>query len=441
MREGITVEVSAADRARLRAIVADRNSPQKHVWRAAIILATAEGRGTAEIMRRAGVSKPCVWRWQARFMAEGVAEGVAGLLRDKTRPPGTPPLPAATVERVVGLTLREPPGEVTHWTGRAMAAAVGISLSAVQGIWKAHGLVPHRVRTFKLSRDPEFVAKLRDVVGLYLHPPAHAVVLSVDEKSQIQALERTQPGLPMKEGRAGTMTHDYERHGTTTLFAALNVLDGTVLGRCMQRHRHQEFVRFLNAVEAAVPAGRLVHAILDNYGTHKHPKVLAWLGRHPRWTFHFVPTSCSWLNAVETFFAKLTRRRLRRGSFHSLVALQEAINRFVEEANEDPRPFVWTAEPDGIIEKVRRGYQAFRSGLPPLARPSRSSAASTLTAGTPSRIKGGGVVLALPAHARLGACWPMAWVGGRLAWSARVCWLVKGRWRSSVRARNRTFPG
>jgi hypothetical protein len=177
----------------------------------------------------------------------------------------------------------------------------------VQGIWKAHGLVPHRVRTFKLSRDPEFVAKLRDVVGLYLHPPAHAVVLSVDEKSQIQALERTQPGLPMKEGRAGTMTHDYERHGTTTLFAALNVLDGTVLGRCMQRHRHQEFVRFLNAVEAAVPAGRLVHAILDNYGTHKHPKVLAWLGRHPRWTFHFVPTSCSWLNAVETFFAKLTR--------------------------------------------------------------------------------------------------------------------------------------
>jgi transposase len=362
MREGITVEVSAADRARLRAIVADRNSPQKHVWRAAIILATAEGRGTAEIMRRAGVSKPCVWRWQARFMAEGVAEGVAGLLRDKTRPPGTPPpLPAATVERVVGLTLREPPGEVTHWTGRAMAAAVGISLSAVQGIWKAHGLVPHRVRTFKLSRDPEFVAKLRDVVGLYLHPPAHAVVLSVDEKSQIQALERTQPGLPMKEGRAGTMTHDYERHGTTTLFAALNVLDGTVLGRCMQRHRHQEFVRFLNAVEAAVPAGRLVHCILDNYGTHKHPKVLAWLGRHPRWTFHFVPTSCSWLNAVETFFAKLTRRRLRRGSFHSLVALQEAINRFVEEANEDPRPFVWTAEPDGIIEKVRRGYQAFRS--------------------------------------------------------------------------------
>ena len=283
MREGITVEVSAADRARLRAIVADRNSPQKHVRRAAIVLATAEGRGTAEIMRRAGVSRPCVWRWQARFMAEGVA----GLLRDKTRPPGTPPLPSATIERVVELTRQAPPGEVTHWTGRAMARAVGISLSAVQGIWKAHGLVPHRVRTFKLSRDPEFIAKLRDVVGLYLHPPAHAVVLSVDEKSQIQALERTQPGLPMKEGRAGTMTHDYERHGTTTLFAALNVLDGRVIGRCMQRHRHQEFIRFLNAVEKTVPSSKAVHVILDNYAAHKHPKVRQWLDRHERFTFHF----------------------------------------------------------------------------------------------------------------------------------------------------------
>src|SRR5215218_9145301 len=350
MREGITVEVSAADRARLRAIAADRNSPQKHAWRAAIILATAEGCGTAEIMRRAGVSKPCVWRWQARFMAEGVA----GLPRDKTRPPGTPPLPSATVERVVELTRRAPPGEVTHRTGRAMAEAVGISLSAVQGIWKAHGLAARRVRTFKLSRDPEFIAKLRDVVGLYVHPPAHAVVLSVDEESQIQALDRTQPGLPVKEGRCATMTHDYERHGTTTLFAALDVLDGTVVGRCMQRHRHQEFVRFLNAVEAAVPAGKLVHAVLENYGTHKHPKVLAWLARHPRWTFHFTPTSASWLNAVEGFFAKLTRRRLKRGVFGSLVELQAAIKRFLAETNRDPRPFVWTAKPEHILDKARR---------------------------------------------------------------------------------------
>src|SRR3954465_6357483 len=358
MRKGITVEVSAADRARLEAVVADRNSPRKHVWRARIVLATAEGLGTNAIMRRTGKSKPCVRRWQAWFMAEGLD----GLLRDKTRPPGTPPLPRATVERVVvELTRQVPPGETTHWTGRAMAKAIGISLSAVQGIWKAHGLVPHRVRTFKLSKDPEFIAKLRDIVGLYMSPPAHAVVLSVDEKSQIQALDRTQPGLPMKEGRCATMTHDYERNGTTTLFAALNVLDGTVMGRCMQRHRHQEFMRFLNTVEAAVPAGKLVHAIMDNYGTHKHPKVRAWLERHPRWTFHFTPTSASWLNAVETFFSKLTRQRLRRGSFPSRVSLREAINRYLAEHNRDPRPFVWTADPDVIVEKVRRGYHALAS--------------------------------------------------------------------------------
>jgi transposase len=216
-----------------------------------------------------------------------------------------------------------------------------------------------RVRQFKLSNDPRFVEKLRDVVGLYLDPPAHAIVLSVDEKSQIQALDRTQPGLPMKEGRAGTMTHDYKRHGTTTLFAALNVLDGTVIGRNMARHRHQEFVRFLNAIEAAVPQDKQVHAILDNYAAHKHPKVRAWLDRHPRWTFHFVPTSCSWLNAVEGFFAKLSKRRLRRGVFHSIVDLQAAINRFVREHNITPKPFTWTADPDRIIAAVRRGHQVW----------------------------------------------------------------------------------
>jgi hypothetical protein len=242
-----------------------------------------------------------------------------------------------------------------------MAQAVGISSSAVQGIWKAHGLVPHRVRTFKLSKDPELIPKLRDIVGLYMSPPAHAVVLSVDEKSQIQALDRTQPGLPLKQGQCATMTHDYERHGTTTLFAALNVLDGTVVGRCRQRHRHQELIRFLNAVEAAVPAGKLIHAILDSYAVHQHPKVSVWLERHPRWTFHFTPTSCSWLNAVEGFLATLSKRRLKRGSFASRVELQAAINRYLEEANTDPEPFVWTAEPDGIIEKVQRGYQASQS--------------------------------------------------------------------------------
>ena len=238
----------------------------------------------------------------------------------------------------MALTLRDPPGETTHWTAAAMAKAAAISVSSVQRIWRAHGLQPHRMRQFKLSNDPHFAAKLRDVVGLYVDPPAHAVVLSVDEKSQIQALDRTQPGLPLKKGRCGTMTHDYKRNGTTTLFAALDVLEGKVIGRCMQRHRHQEFIRFLNAIEAEVPAGKIVHVILDNYATHKHPKVRAWLQRHPRFVFHFTPTSASWLNAVEGFFAKLTKRRLKRGVFRSIVELQAAINRFLGETNDDPRP-------------------------------------------------------------------------------------------------------
>jgi transposase len=358
MRKGIEVDVSAADRARLEAIVADRNSPQKHVLRARIILATADGCGTAAVMRRAGVSKPSVWRWQERFMAEGVD----GLRHDKTRPARIPPLPQAMVEGVVRRTLDEAPAdEATHWSAPAMAAASGLSVSSVQRIWRAHGLRPHQVRRFKLSTDPKFAEKVEEIVGLYVDPPAHAVVLSIDEKSQIQALDRTQPGLPMKQGRCGTMTHDYKRHGTTTLFAALNLLDGTVIGRCMQRHRHQEFIRFLNAIERTVPAGKLIHVVLDNYGAHKQAKVRQWLARHPRWIFHFTPTSCSWLNAVETFFAKLTKRRLQRGVFHSLVALQTAINGFVETHNRAPKPFVWKADPNAIIAAAKRGYQALDS--------------------------------------------------------------------------------
>jgi len=370
MRTGISFEVTPADRRRLLSIVRNRNSAQKHVWRAEIILLGANGAGTTEIMRRTGKSKPCVWRWQERFMHEGAD----GLLRDKTRPSRIPPLGADVAERVVAMTLESPSREATHWTAAAMAKQAGISESSVRRIWKAHGLAPHRFRRFKLSNDPDFAAKLRDVVGLYVDPPAHAIVLSVDEKSQIQALDRTQPGLPLKKGRAATMTHDYKRHGTTTLFAALNVLDGTVIGRNMQRHPlpgsaclharegHQEFIRFLNDVEREVPAGKTIHAILDNYAVHKHPKVRAWLARHPRWTFHFVPTSCSWLNAVEGFFAKLSKRRLKQGVFRSLVDLQAAINRFVAEHNEtDAKPFNWTADPDAIIAAVRRGHQALDS--------------------------------------------------------------------------------
>jgi transposase len=357
MRTGIEIEVAADDRARLDAIIADRNSRQKHVDRARIVLLTAAGVGTLAIMRQVGCAKATVWRWQERFMVEGVA----GLLRDKTRPPGRTPLAAAVVDRMVELTMREPSGEATHWTGRAMAKAAGISLRSVQRIWAAHGLQPHRIKAFKLSRDPEFAAKLRDIVGLYVDPPAHAVVLSVDEKSQIQALDRTQPGLPLKKGKAGTMTFDYKRNGTTTLFAAFDVLDGTVIGQCMQRHRHQEFIRFLNAIERAVPAGKVIHVILDNYATHKHPKVMRWLSRHPRFTFHFTPTSCSWLNAVETVFSRLSRRRLKRGVFHSVVALQSAIKHFIEDHNAEPKPFVWTAEPDAILDQVTRGTRALAS--------------------------------------------------------------------------------
>ncbi|GLS35097.1 IS630 family transposase [Mesorhizobium tianshanense] len=357
MRTGISFTVSPTDRQRLMALVGDRNARQKHVWRAEIILLSADSVGTVEVMRQTGKSKTCVWRWQERF----AAEGFEGLLRDKTRPSRIPPLGQEVAERVVALTLADPPGETTHWTADMMAAAVGISASAVRRIWRAHGLQPHSSRQFKLSNDPQFVDKLRDVVGLYVDPPAHAIVLSVDEKSQIQALDRTQPGLPMKKGRLGTMTHDYKRHGTTTLFAALNLLDGTVIGRNMQRHRHQEFIRFLDAVNAELPAGKAVHVILDNYAAHKNPKVRAWLDRHQHFTFHFTPTSCSWLNAVEGFFAKLSKRRLKRGVFHSVFDLQAAINRYLAEHDLKPKPFVWTADPHKIIAAVKRGHQVLDS--------------------------------------------------------------------------------
>jgi transposase len=357
MRAGKSILVSATDRVRLQDLVKDRNAPQKHVWRAEIVLFTSDGAGTNEIMRRTAKSKTCVWRWQERFMEEGLE----GLLRDKTRPSRVPPLSSEAAERVVTLTLGDPPGETTHWTGALMAKASGLSVSSVQRIWRAHGLQPHRMRQFKLSNDPKFVEKLRDVVGLYLDPPAHAIVLSLDEKSQIQALDRTQPGLPLKKGRAGTMTHDYVRHGTTTLFAAMNVLDGTVIGRNMQRHRHQEFIRFLNVIEGQTPAGKTIHAVVDDYATHKHPKVREWLVRHPRWTFHFTPTSASWLNAVEGFFAILTNRRLKRGVFRSVIDLQATINRFLDQHNQQAKPFIWTADPDKIIAAVRRGHQVLDS--------------------------------------------------------------------------------
>ena len=357
MRARTKIRLSAADRRTLRAVVANRNSPQKHVWRAKIILLTGQGHGTAEIMRATGKAKTVIWRWQERFREEGPA----GLWRDKTRPSRIRPLAPEVAERVIALTLGGPPPAASHWTGAAMAKASGISVSSVQRIWRTHGLQPHRGRQFKLSNDPQFAAKLKEIVGLYVNPPDHAIVLSVDEKSQIQALDRIQPGLPMKKGRAGTMTHDYKRHGVTTLFAALDVLDGKVIGQCMKRHRHQEFIRFLNVIDARVPKKKMVHVIVDNYATHKHPNVMEWIENHPRFVFHFTPTSASWLNAVEGLFATLTKKRLKRGVFRSLQELKDAVHRFLDDINASPKPFTWTKDPNKIIAAVKRGDQVLDS--------------------------------------------------------------------------------
>ena len=350
MAQTVSVIVNTGDRERLTAILGDRERPMKHIQRAQAVLLSAEHLPTQEVARRCGISRPSVWRWQRRF-AEG---GPEVLLREPRRKPGTAPIPESAVAKVVAMTCAEPPGEATHWTGRAMAKVTGISLTSIQRIWRTHRLQPHRIRTFKKSKDPQFAAKVEDIVGLYMNPPAHAIVVSIDEKSQIQALDRTQPGLPLKPGKCRTMTHDYKRNGTTTLFAALNILDGTVVGRCMPKHTHQEFIKFLNAVERTITAGKIIHAITDNYGTHKHPKVIEWLADHPRWVFHFTPTSASWLNAVEGFFSTITRRRIRCGVFKSVSDLQDAIRRYIKEHNEAAEPFVWTQPAAAILAKLRR---------------------------------------------------------------------------------------
>jgi transposase len=350
MAQTVCIVLADEDRTRLAAIVGDRNRPQKHVQRARIVLLSADRLPVLAVARQTEASRPAVWRWQQRF----AEQGVDGLLRDKTRRPGKKPLPAATVAKILALPCGEPPRQATHWTGRMVAKAAGVSLRAVQRIWEANRLQPHRVRTFKTSNDPAFAEKVEDVVGLYINPPVHAVVVSIDEKSQIQALDRTQPGLPLKPGKCGTMTHDYKRNGTTTLFAALNILDGTVVGRCMPSHTHKEFIKFLNAVERAVRPGKIIHAIADNYATHKHPRVKQWLADHPRWVFHFTPTSASWLNAVEGFFSTITRRQIRRGVFKSVADLEDAIRRYIREHNRSSKPFLWTKPAHTILTKLTR---------------------------------------------------------------------------------------
>jgi transposase len=349
-RDDICIYVSLASRARLEAIIADRNSSSKAAWRARIVLATVDGHGTNEIMRRTGKSKPCVWRWQERY----VEDGVDGLLRDKTRPSRKKPLSEKVKLKVLAKTASETPANATHWSRASMAAAMGISPSSVGRIWAEAGLKPHLVKRFKISNDPQFEEKVTDVVGLYMNPPDRALVLCVDEKSQIQALDRTQPGLPLKKGRAGTMTHDYKRHGTTTLFAAIDLKSGIVIGECQPRHRAKEFIRFLKRIDRCVKKHLDIHLVLDNYGTHKTPEVKAWLAKHRRFKLHFTPTSASWLNLVERFFAEITTKRIRRGIFRSVAELKEAIHDYLDRHNADPKPFVWTKTADVILEKERR---------------------------------------------------------------------------------------
>ena len=358
MRTGVDFDVSDEQRGRLEAIANDGNSKVKHARRARIVLLTADGLGTMAVMAGTGSAKATVWRWQERFMREGVD----GLLRDKTRPPGKPRTSEEKVREVVELARSSAPEGETHWTVRALAEEVGLSPTTVHKILVRHRLAPHKVRQFKVSTDPDFVEKTREVIGLYMDPPDRTVVLSIDEKTQIQALGRTQKGLPMKPGRPATMTHDYKRNGTTTLFAAMNILDGTVIGSHSERHRHQEFIAFLDQIDKEVPDGQDIHAIVDNYSAHKHSAVAEWLKDHPRWTLHFTPTSCSWMNAVEGFFGKLANRRLRRGVHDSLEDLMAAIDGFIELHNgKEAKPFKWTASPDRLIAARQRGFQMIQT--------------------------------------------------------------------------------
>ena len=332
----------------LEAWVAARTSPQRIVLRSRIVLLAAEGMSNRKIASELKASRPTVIVWRERF-AQG---GPVALQEDASGRGRKPRIGAKKIKEIVGATLHTKPEAATHWSVRTMAAAQGVSPATVQRIWDAHGLEPHRVRTFKISRDRRFVEKLTDVVGLYLNPPDKALVLCVDEKTQIQALNRTQPSLPMKRGRCGTMTHDYKRNGITTLFAALNVLDGTVIGSCMPRHRHEEFLQFLRKINRETPAGLDLHLIVDNASTHKHANVKAWLSKHPRFHLHFTPTSSSWLNLIERWFGELTRKRIRRDSFYAVSELIDAIEHYIKTNNEQPRPFVWTARVEDILAKI-----------------------------------------------------------------------------------------
>src|SRR5665213_2516169 len=356
-RPAAALVMSPGQRDALEVLARSRTAPHRQVQRAQVLLLAAEGIANSQIAARVGVKPATVRTWRARFAEEGLAK--LGKVRAGRGRKST--IPQATIEQIVELTRNSTPAGHTHWSCRTMAAAAGVSPATVQRVWAARGLKPHLVKTFKLSNDPRFEEKLIDVVGLYLIPPEQAIVLCLDEKSSVQAMDRTQPSLPMVKGRAATMTHDYKRNGTTTLFAALDVVTGKVIGQCLPRHRHQEYLRFLKKIDREIPKGLTVHVIADNYATHKHPEVRAWLDTHPRFHMHFTPTSSSWLNLVERWFRELTDKALRRGAFHSVPDLIAKIETYLAAHNNPPKPFIWTATADDILAKVARGRVALQA--------------------------------------------------------------------------------
>jgi transposase len=357
MRVATGIELAAEERATLTKWARGRSTPARLVLRANVVLLAAAGRRNDQIAKKLKTSRQTVGLWRTRF----ATERLAGIEKDAPRG-GRPHRAREKAEaEIIRATTQEKPANATHWSVRTLAKHLGLDKSLVHRVWRANGLKPHLVRGFKLSNDPRFMEKLHDVVGLYLNPPEHALVFSADEKSQIQALDRTQPGLPLKRGRAGTMTHDYKRNGTTTLFAAIEMAAGTVIATCMPRHRHQEWIKFMRLIDAETPPELEIHVIADNYATHKHPSVERWLKRHPRFHQHFIPTSSSWLNVIERFFRDITDKRIRRGIFRSVPDLITAITAYIAEHNADPKPFRWTATAEAIAEKVGRARIALKS--------------------------------------------------------------------------------
>lgn len=358
MRKTKAIPCTKEELEQVQRLARSRNTAQKVVLRSRIVLKKMEGLSQETIAEHLGTSRVTVGLWLKRYQ-DG---GISALLKDASRSGRIPQLTQEKEKEIIEATLHSVPSEATHWSVRTMAEAQKVSRMAVHRVWKKYNIKPHLVKTFKISNDPQFVEKVRDIVGLYLNPPERAFVLSVDEKSQIQALDRTQPGLPIKKGHAGTMTHDYKRHGTTTLFAALNILDGTVISACMQKHRQDEFLKFLRKIDKETPQDLDLHLIADNYGAHKTARVQKWLKRHPRFTMHFTPTSSSWLNMVERFFSELTTKRVRRGIFRSVKELEKAIRDFIEKHNENPKIFTWTKDADTILAKVAKCKELLGTG-------------------------------------------------------------------------------